>query len=150
MSQWPTSENKWQETLNFSINEEMWKLIYTNDKYVTEDTDIRNFQFKITHRLLACNYNLHIWKDKTQNTCDYCQEIDTIEHFLVNCDNTYNFWRQIFNWWAASLKVWFQVDMYKLLFGEPNKRNEPIVNQINFIILTASIIFAKTNKRIRY
>ena len=113
----------------------MWKLIYTNDKYVTEDNHIRNFQFKITHRLLACNYNLHIWKIRRDNICDYCQEVDTIEHFLVNCNNTYSFWRQIFNGWAACicLKVCFQVETYELIFGIPNELNEPIVNQINTV-----------------
>jgi hypothetical protein len=125
----------------------MWKLIYTNDKYVTEDNHIRNFQFKITHRLLACNYNLNIWKIRTDNICNYCQEVDTIEHFLVNCNNTYIFWRQIFNWWAASFKVWFQVDTYELLFGVPNEKNEPIVNQINFIILYGKYYIYKNKKK---
>ena len=51
---------------------------------------------KITHRILACNYNLEIWNIRQNNRCDYCKEIDTIEHMLIYCKETYIFWQQIF------------------------------------------------------
>ena len=38
----PTSETKWLEKLNFIIDEPMWKIIYTNNKYIPKDTDILN------------------------------------------------------------------------------------------------------------
>jgi hypothetical protein len=126
ISKRPTTENKWSEKNNFEITEEMWKIIYTNSKHVTNDTTILNFQYKITHRLLACNYNLKTWKIKQTNTCNYCDKIDTIEHHLIECETTETFWRQVFNWWANSLKVWLQVDTYEVLFGIPNENNEPI------------------------
>ena len=58
-SQRPTSEIKWSEKLPFVINEDMWSIIYTNDKYVTSDTYVQHLQYKITHRILACNKNLY-------------------------------------------------------------------------------------------
>jgi hypothetical protein len=61
--------------------------------------------------------------------------VDSIEHYLLHCENTHIFWRQVFNWGATNLKVWLQVDTYEVLFGIPNENNEPIINQINFIIL---------------
>ena len=63
----------------------MFNLIYVNDKGLTMDTSIQYFQFKITHIILACNYNLKIWKIKPTDQCNYCEESDTIEHFLVEC-----------------------------------------------------------------
>ena len=59
ISERPTSENKWAEKLDFIITEDMWQSIYTNHQSIS-DTILLNFQFKITHRLLACNYNLKI------------------------------------------------------------------------------------------
>ena len=120
ISQRPTSEKKWNEKLDFEIDELMWNIIYTNNLKINLDTYITNFQFKITHRILACNYNLKIWKINESNCCDFCSEVDTIEHFLVHCDNTYSFWQRIFNWWAISIKVWLQVDTYEIVFGIPN------------------------------
>jgi hypothetical protein len=52
ISKRPTSESKWNENINFEIDETMWKIIYTNSKHVTNDSNILNFQYKITHRLL--------------------------------------------------------------------------------------------------
>jgi hypothetical protein len=143
----PTSENKWNEKLPFIIDEDMWTLIYTNDKYVTTDTYVQNLQYKITHRILACNKNLYTWKIRPNNECEQCKCIDTIEHFLLECETTYTFWQQIFNWWAASMETWFQVNTYEIIFGIPNEFNEPIVNQINFIILYGKYYIYRNKKK---
>jgi hypothetical protein len=143
----PTSEVKWNEKLPFLIDENMWTIIYTNDQHVTCDTYVRNLQYKITHRILACNKNLQIWKIKQSNECDYCKEADTIEHFLVECTNTYTMWQHIFNWWASNMEAWFQVNTYEIIFGVPNEFNEPIVNQINFIILSGKYYIYRNKKK---
>jgi hypothetical protein len=144
----PTSEKKWAENLPFIIDEDMWNIIYTNDKQVTNDTYVLNLQYKITHRIMACNKNLYTWKIKNNNVCAYCREIDTQEHFLFECHNTYIFWKQVFNWWAANMQVWFQVDLYEIIFGIPNEFNEAIVNQINYVILYAKYyIYTEIRKK---
>jgi hypothetical protein len=33
------------------------------------------------------------------------------------------------------MKIWFSIDIYEIIFGIPNERNEAIVNQLNFFIL---------------
>ena len=57
LSQRPTSEQKWTEKLPFIIDEDMWAIIYTNDKNITSDIYVLNLQYKITHRK-----NQHTWK----------------------------------------------------------------------------------------
>jgi hypothetical protein len=109
ISKRPTSENKWNEKLPFIIDNDMWTIIYMNHKHVTTDTYVLNLQYKITHRIMACNKNLHTWKLKNNSICDHCTNIDTIEHFLVECQLVYTFWQQVFNWWAVNLELWFQV-----------------------------------------
>jgi hypothetical protein len=91
------------------------------DFSVTYDTNIRNFQYKITHRIIACTiaskHNLKMCKIKMNDLCDPCTELDTIKHLLVECEHTYKFWQQIFKWLANNMKVWFQIDTDKILFG---------------------------------
>ena len=54
------------------------------NQILNRDTTVLNFQFKITHQLLACGYNLMICKIRDSNTCDLCNEdIDTIEHLII-------------------------------------------------------------------
>jgi hypothetical protein len=95
---------------------------------------------------MACNYNLKIWKIKPTDQCDYCQESDTIEHHLVECKASDNFWKRVFNWWAANIKTWFQVDTYEIIFGIPNERSEIIVNQLNYIILLGKYFIYKKRR----
>jgi hypothetical protein len=143
----PTSETKWNEKLNFHIDQDMWNLIYVNSNHLTHDTSIMNMQFKITHRIIACNYNLKIWKIKETNTCNNCNDIDTIEHFFVECPTTYIFWKYIFNWWAYTMHAYFHVDTYEILFGIPNERKEIVVSHINYIILHAKFYIYQNKKK---
>jgi hypothetical protein len=136
ISERPSSERKWNEKLDFIITEEMWQTIYINHHCIS-DTILRNFQFKITHRVLACNYNLKIWKVRENNCCDNCGEVDTIEHMLCECVEVNTFWKRIFNWWASNMKIWFEVGTYETVFGIPNDFGEQIINQLNFFILVA-------------
>jgi hypothetical protein len=142
----PTSEAKWNQKLDFIIDEPMWDIIYTNYQKIVKDTTLQNFQFKITHRILACNYNLEIWNIRDNNRCDICNEVDTAEHMLIQCNNTYSFWQKIFNWWATNMKVWFEVGTYEIIFGIPNENDESIINQLNYFTIIAKYYIYKTKK----
>ena len=124
----------------------MWEIIYTNYEKLLRDTTLKNVQFKITHRIVACNYNLEIWRIRTNNRCEYCDEIDTIEHMLIHCKEAYTFWERIFNWWATNMNVWFEVGTYEILFGIPNENDENIVHQLNFVIIIAKYYVYKHKK----
>jgi hypothetical protein len=142
----PTSETKWNQKLDFIIDEPMWDIIYTNYQKIVKDTTLQNFQFKITHRILACNYNLQIWNIRDNNRCDICNEVDTAEHMLYLCNTTYSFWQKIFNWWAKNMKVWFEVGTYEIIFGIPNENDESIINQLNYFTIIAKYYVYRTKK----
>ena len=65
---------------------------------ITRDTKLISFNFKITHRIIACNQQLEKWEIKTSDKYDQCGETDTIKHHLVKCPNTLIFWQYVFNW----------------------------------------------------
>jgi exonuclease III len=145
ISERPTSEKKWNEKIEFTITDEMWQTIYTNHLSIV-DTTLGNFQFKITHRIIACNYNLKLWKIRENSLCENCAELDTIEHMLVNCEEVNTFWKRVFNWWASNMKIWFEVGTYEIVFGIPNDFGEQIINQLNFFILVAKYYIYKCKK----
>lgn len=68
---WPTSKSKWTEKMDLALTDFEWNTIYTATKYLTKDTELQNFHFKGTHRILACGYNLAIWKIKDTNLYMY-------------------------------------------------------------------------------
>jgi hypothetical protein len=88
------------------------------------------------HRILACKSNLLTWKIENNKICNFCKtESDTIEHHLVSCPITMEFWSQVRNWWKAATNTNFALGIYDLIFGLPNEENYTILNQFNFILL---------------
>ena len=94
----PTSEDKWREKTDLQPTEEEWATIYTLNQQLTRETTIFNFQLKITHRLMACGYNLNNWKIRDNNICEFCKEYTCmIEHFLIYCKPVREIWDQVLN-----------------------------------------------------
>jgi hypothetical protein len=46
---------------------------------------LKEFNFKLFHGILPCNYNLMKWKIKLDAECDICKEPQTIKHLLFEC-----------------------------------------------------------------
>ena len=90
----PTSETTWEAEVGLNFDKHDWELVYTNPYTLTRDTRLIMFQYKINYRILACKYKLHIWKIEDNDTCDICNtEPDIIEHHLVACPKTREFWQ---------------------------------------------------------
>jgi hypothetical protein len=134
ISKRPTSEQKWLDTELLDVND--WTHIYQSAFKLTTDTKLQTFQFKITHRILACKTNLFTWKIEANAICNFCGiENDTIEHHLVMCKDTLEFWSHVRNWWKAITDTNLVVGIYDLILGLPNDEKNSIINQFNFVLL---------------
>jgi hypothetical protein len=143
----PTSEHKWHEKGNVNISEEEWSSIYSSPYDLIRDTRCQAFQYKVTHRIMACRYNLKIWKIEQSDICKICNEqIDTIEHHLVLCPSTSLFWTSVISWWKANFNISFPVHMYDLIFGLSNDGNDMIINHFNYILLLARFYIYNTKR----
>ncbi len=65
-----------------------WDTILKMPFITTRDTSIQSFQCKVLHRTLPFNEWLNNIKINSENTCSFCNEIDTITHFLIECKVT--------------------------------------------------------------
>ena len=127
---------------------ELWKIIYTADRALTRDSKIQSFQFKVTHRILACGYNLALWKIKDNSDCKICLvETDTIEHHLVQCKLTYAFWLNVLKWFKSVSNVSFDISIYEILFGIPNETQNTVINQLNFLLLMGRYYVYKAKQK---
>ncbi len=78
-----------------------WENIYTNfkgkdnnfSKTVLKIHFLCTFQYKVMHRTLPCNEWLKNIRIKTDYICSYCNNIDTISHFLIDCNSNKLFWK---------------------------------------------------------
>jgi hypothetical protein len=97
----PTSDQSWNNHSDLALTDEEWKTIYKMAYKLTQDTKLFNFNFKVTHRILAVGEKLKTWKSKDTDKCENCDEKDTVEHFLVKCPEVLTFWQQVFIWWQS-------------------------------------------------
>ena len=79
----PYIHRHWEQL--FKDNDINWKNIYLNLHSIT-DNRIKQFKFKIIHKILPTNELLHIWKIKDNPCCNHCdQYIDNYKHFFLDC-----------------------------------------------------------------
>ena len=108
--------------MDLELSNEDWAIIYTLHNDLTRDTNVQNLQFKITHTIMTCGYNLKIWKIKSIDVCEKCNEfVDTIKHHMIFCQAVKQFWNQVLKWWTNCMKVIFRLDSYEILFRILNK-----------------------------
>jgi hypothetical protein len=143
----PTSEQSWNDNSELLLTEEEWKTIYKMAYKLTKDTKLINFNFKVTHRILAVGERLKTWKIKDTDKCEVCNEKDTVEHFLVTCQEVLSFWQQVFNWWQSLTNIRFPLLVYEILFGIPNDSNEILITHFNYVLLNGNYYIYKNKMK---
>ena len=76
-AQVPVSQNKWVEFYPFLEGVD-WKNIYLLPSKTVIDTYLITLQFKILHRVYACNYKLFQWKIKDSPECFVSQQLNSM------------------------------------------------------------------------
>jgi hypothetical protein len=94
----PNCANKWCGL--FNIDTEDWKFIFKVYSSI-KDTKVKAFQYKILNSLLPCNlYLKQIGKSDTDK-CPKCTMLDDQTHYLVECNEVADIWKQLSRWWKG-------------------------------------------------
>lgn len=131
-----SAQQKWALTypeLDRNQGESSWKDRYQAPYGATRDTKYQAFQYKVLLRIIPCNKYLANIRIKQENTCAYCEEVDSIQHFLFECDNTKRFWSQICRWLGQNADLVIQVSQQEFLLGV--HPSIPDARKINFITI---------------
>ena len=85
------------------------------------DTNLREFQFKILHRILTTNYSLYKMSLIPSPVCSFCDNNDeSLRHLFVHCSFVSTFWDQILNWNPICRDNFDNLDDNAILFGIPS------------------------------
>ena len=128
-----TCISKWEtlyEDLTFD-----WSGIYCCSFENTRETTLQSFQYKVINRYIPCNINLHRWKKSESDLCCYCGSLETIEHFLYECNLTRSLWSGFFEWWQTVTKTYISCSLLDILFGIANPEKNPEIIILNFCII---------------
>ena len=104
----PTYQHKWNNVYN--IEEENWKAIYSSPFKLSLGTKMQWFQTRINHRILPTKKYLYNMKYVPSPRCSFCQEEETINHMLWQCQESQNLLRDF--------KIWLNNNNINLRFLE--------------------------------
>ena len=84
----------WQEILQLPINFE-WRHVLDFKLKKIKDNRVRQFNFKLLHKVLPFKDNLYKWKITSDMLCTYCNESESFIHILLRCRQVAVFWQKI-------------------------------------------------------
>lgn len=119
--------SKLSKELNVDINIIFRSLVQIRS--FTKNTKYIMMQFKIIHRILACNEYLHTTKIRRNPICDYCKETDSIEHHLFSCGATLQFWQSLINWYN-DIRNFNILLTYKTVILGPNPKKHLLASLV--------------------
>ena len=112
----------------------------------TRESKLRALQFKLIHNFYPSNVLLHKMKIKNTNICDFCQEVDFIEHMFVTCIRLKSFWDIIRNIVEQILEQEVRMicttALLGILKGNVICKKEKL-NEANHVILLAKFCIVK-------
>ena len=109
----PTVEKKLKKYFSADIDT---TLIYSLPYKISRSTTLQYFQYKVTHRYFPTNAHLNKIKIKDTNLCELCAEVDTLDHFFIECHETIGLWQRFFDLFTPILNN-SQLTNSQILYG---------------------------------
>ncbi len=143
----PNCIQRWNEF--YLTNSESWSYIFQAPFRSCRETYLQSFQYRIIHRIFPCNNWLFNLKIQNSNLCsyNYCNdnEVDTIQHHLVNCTPVKSFWNQFVFWWNnLNFSKLYPLVEENIVLGFPISNDEDII--LNFCLILGKYYIYITKK----
>jgi exonuclease III len=122
----------WKLKYSYSDDEivKVFKLPYL----ITSRTNLQALQYKITYKIINCNYWLHKIQIIDSPICRFCDKEETLEHYFFDCKVTKQFWKAFQTWWTLAAGHDLPIIQEKhIILGFLNK--EPEYKVLNRCIL---------------
>ena len=115
------------------IRQEKWmnEVEYINDQELNtynsvikdfNEVVLKEFQYKLTNRILVTKSFLHRIRKIEDNLCSYCKkEPETIIHLFADCDKVKEFWQSLQMWLLQNINIRINIDTKCILFSYQGK-----------------------------
>ena len=110
---------------------------------VTQETKLREIQYKILNHIIGTNYFLRKVNIKECDLCDFCkEETESVYHLFYECGVVSRFWNLFETYWAEKTKTKITLTLQDVVLG-----NARFSDSLNYCILLAKqfIFNAKYN-----
>jgi hypothetical protein len=104
------------------------------------DKKISEFNYKVLHNILPCNKNLKKWGKQTNDTCDVCQQIQSIIHLLYECPHSGRIWQKLKD------VLGIDVDVKNLILGGEYQTPKLVKSLISYLLYKEWLICKNENE----
>ena len=112
-----------------------WHQVFNREKVICKENQLREFYFKLIHRIIATKKELTLYGITNNNVCFFCDEPDSVLHTFQNCSTTTFFHNQLLNWFNGMHNTSISPANYELLFAMPCGKDNDILRKLNFCLL---------------
>lgn len=79
----------------YNISEREVEKIFVQPRICTLNSKLREFQFKLLHKIIYTNHHLHRFKFHENGLCSYCKKFEeTYQHVFFDCSKIKELWRK--------------------------------------------------------
>ena len=122
------------------IDEMMIPAIYKLPFRITQETKLSIFQYKIIHNILPCRNLLYRMNISESPLCEFCNDLESLPHMLVNCPNIREYWNLVLLWWNNQNNDIYKFDELGIMYGyDPGSSGSYIFNY--YILLSKRHVF---------
>ena len=114
--------SRWERDIGYITEAEV--KAYNSVISTLKEIKLRDFQYKITNRILVTKSFLYRIRKVDDNQCEYCrQNSETIIHLFVQCNQVKSFWRELDDWLSNNFGYRMSLNDKNILFsfGQKNK-----------------------------
>ena len=116
-------------------------------KIICKDNKLREFYFKLLHRIIVTKKELFLYGKENNMLCRYCQMNDSTIHALQNCSWTKLFFSEVIKWFNAENATSLSFSRIEIIFGRKvNIKNAELYfeRKLNFALLFAKYYLYNT------
>ena len=121
------SQQRWRGALNDTVEID-WPYSYSLPFKCRLNARIRYFQYQINHRSLITNKKLFQFGLIEDEHCDKCNDVETIQHLLMECETLENLWSDVERWSREKVNRRLHSDLVSTILG--NEDNKFLANYI--------------------
>ena len=132
--------SKWEQDL--SSNDIHWENYFKQIKCMCKENKLKEFYFKLVHRILVSKKELHLFGVSNNSNCTYCGQPDSIGHTFIECHHSKKFFQNVLQHFNVVNATSFTQSDEELLFGKSlnttsQLQRSPLLKKLNYCMLFA-------------
>ena len=122
------------------VDETMISAIYKLPFRITRETKLSIFQYKIIHNILPCRNLLYKINISESPLSEFCNDLESLPHMLVNRPNIRDYWNSVLLWWNNQNNDIYNFDELGIMYGyDPGSSSSCIFNY--YILISKRHVF---------